>query len=146
VTGVTKTNQSTLNNNNDDDNENNKEEIVDSSPISLTDFIYAVPGLAKEILDFASARNWAQFHKPRNLVLALLGEVGELAEILQFRGGGDDDDDDDSPLELSSEEVEKLSQELADVSIYLLRLATVCQVVTPLCEALQEANTSDESR
>jgi dCTP diphosphatase len=94
-----------------------------------------VPVLAKEIADFSDARNWAQFHKPRNLVLALLGEVGELAELLQFKG-------DDGPLELSPEEVDKLSQELADVSIYLLRLATVCQVVTPLCDALQEANTS----
>jgi dCTP diphosphatase len=101
--------------------------------------IDAVPDLATEILDFASARNWAQFHTPRNLVLALLGEVGELAELLQFKG-------DDGPLELSSEELDKLSQEVADVSIYLLRLATVCQLVTPLCEALQEANTSSDER
>ena len=38
-----------------------------------------------------------------------------------------------------SDRIEKLSQELADVSIYLLRLATVRDVVAPLCEqALQE--------
>jgi NTP pyrophosphatase (non-canonical NTP hydrolase) len=135
VTGVTETNQATLVN-------NDKEEIADNNaPISLSELIHAVPGLAKEILDFSSARNWAQFHTPRNLVLALLGEVGELAELLQFKG-----DEEDGPLELSTEEVVKLSQEVADVSIYLLRLATVCDVVTPLCEALQEANTSDESR
>ncbi len=31
-------------------------------------------------------RNWTQFHTPRNLVLALVGEVGELAELFQWRG------------------------------------------------------------
>jgi dCTP diphosphatase len=31
-------------------------------------------------------RNWTQYHTPRNLVLALVGEVGELAEIFQWRG------------------------------------------------------------
>jgi hypothetical protein len=31
-------------------------------------------------------RNWIQYHTPRNLVLALVGEVGELAELFQWRG------------------------------------------------------------
>jgi hypothetical protein len=31
-------------------------------------------------------RNWTQYHTPRNLVLALVGEVGELAELFQWRG------------------------------------------------------------
>jgi hypothetical protein len=31
-------------------------------------------------------RNWAQYHTPRNLILALVGEVGELAELFQWRG------------------------------------------------------------
>jgi NTP pyrophosphatase (non-canonical NTP hydrolase) len=57
----------------------------------------------------------------------LLGEVGELAELVQWKG----DDEDPS---FDTKELDKLSQELADVSIYLLRLATVRDVVTPLCE------------
>ena len=36
--------------------------------------------------EFASARDWDQFHTPRNLALALVGEVGELCEIFQWRG------------------------------------------------------------
>lgn len=32
--------------------------------------------------EFAAERDWDQFHKPRNLLLALVGEVGELAELL----------------------------------------------------------------
>jgi hypothetical protein len=35
---------------------------------------------------FAVARDWAQFHTPRNLVMALTGEVGELAELFQWKG------------------------------------------------------------
>jgi dCTP diphosphatase len=32
--------------------------------------------------EFAAERDWDQFHQPRNLLLALVGEVGELAELL----------------------------------------------------------------
>lgn len=34
-------------------------------------------------------RNWAQFHTPRNLALALCGEVGELCELFQFKSEDD---------------------------------------------------------
>lgn len=37
--------------------------------------------LAEELEQFAEARNWAQFHSPKNLAMALAGETGELAEI-----------------------------------------------------------------
>jgi hypothetical protein len=43
---------------------------------------------------------------------------------------GDDDDD----ISFETKELDKLSQELADVTIYLLRLATVRDAVAPLCE------------
>ena len=35
---------------------------------------------------FVQERNWEQFQTPRNLLLALVGEVGELAEIFQWKG------------------------------------------------------------
>lgn len=35
---------------------------------------------------FVVERNWQQFQTPRNLLLALVGEVGELAEIFQWKG------------------------------------------------------------
>jgi len=63
------------------------------------------------IREFATAREWHQYHNhPRNLVLALQGELGELSAC----GGAKDKD--------------HWSQELADVSIYLLRLADVCGI------------------
>ncbi|XP_073883039.1 dCTP pyrophosphatase 1 isoform X2 [Macaca fascicularis] len=39
--------------------------------------------------EFAAERDWEQFHQPRNLLLALVGEVGELAELLLFAVVGD---------------------------------------------------------
>ena len=35
---------------------------------------------------FVTERNWQQFQTPRNILLALVGEVGELAEIFQWKG------------------------------------------------------------
>ena len=49
-------------------------------PSSLVD----VTQLATALEQFASDRNWAQFHSPKNLAMALSGEVGELTEIFQW--------------------------------------------------------------
>ena len=68
---------------------------------------------------FAAERNWQKFHLPRSLGLALVGEVGELAEILQFTS-----EENTTLPEVTT--IDQLSQELADVTIYLIRLADVC--------------------
>lgn len=67
---------------------------------------------------FADERDWHQFHTPRNLTLALVGEVGELAELVQWRT-------DDDVLALARTEAghEALADELADVFTYLVELA-----------------------
>jgi hypothetical protein len=39
--------------------------------------------LRRRQADFVEARDWAQFHTPRSLALALVGEVGEVCELLQ---------------------------------------------------------------
>jgi dCTP diphosphatase len=54
------------------------------------------------------------------LVLAMLGELGELAELFQWKP--------DTEQTLSLQEHDKIGQEVADVSIYLIRLADVCGV------------------
>jgi len=83
-------------------------------------FVDALPGLQSAIRVFSTERKWTAFHLPRNLLLALLGELGELAELLQWKP--------DSEQKLSLQEHDKLGQEIADVSIYLIRLADVCGV------------------
>eukprot|EP00980_Cylindrotheca_fusiformis_P016118 scaffold4790_cov98-Cylindrotheca_fusiformis.AAC.2 len=125
-TGVTKDNQSM------DVVEMEMTSDGQSSSMNVQPLVKALPTVANTIHDFATARSWAQYHTPRNLVLALLGEVGELAEILQWN-----DDKDETTLP-STKLLDQLSQELADVSIYLLRLATVCNVVPELAQGLQE--------
>ncbi|XP_050364909.1 uncharacterized protein LOC126783477 [Argentina anserina] len=79
--------------------------------------------LKKKMADFAKERNWDQFHSPRNLLLALVGEVGELSEIFQWKG--------EVPKGLPGwEEKEKqhLGEELSDVLLYLVRLSDICGV------------------
>ena len=73
--------------------------------------------------EFVRERDWDQFHTPRNVLLALVGEVGELAEIFQWRG-----EVSVGCMELSSEERKHLSDELADCLLYLLRLSDICNV------------------
>ncbi|KAJ3675708.1 hypothetical protein LUZ60_004750 [Juncus effusus] len=86
------------------------------SAVSLED-------LRKKMADFARERDWEQFHSPRNLLLAMVGEVGELSEIFQWKG--------EVPKYLPGwDEGEKvhLGEELADVLLYLIRLSDMCGV------------------
>ena len=71
--------------------------------------------MRQEIARFADERDWQQFHSPRNLLLALISEVGEAAEIVRWQG----DRDPVVPPEKHSD----WSDELADVMILLIRLA-----------------------
>ncbi|KAI4345825.1 hypothetical protein L6164_012917 [Bauhinia variegata] len=42
--------------------------------------------LSRKLEEFAKARDWEKYHSPRNLLLAMVGEVGELSEIFQWKG------------------------------------------------------------
>jgi NTP pyrophosphatase (non-canonical NTP hydrolase) len=67
---------------------------------------------------FAEAGGWEGFHSPRNLALALAGEVGELVAELQWVA---DDQVADRLQDPSARE--RLADEIADVLIYLVRFA-----------------------
>lgn len=95
--------------------------------------------LSARIEAFAERRDWAQFHTPRNLTLALVGEVGELAAELQWLT------DDEVAAALDDEHKRsRIEDELADVMIYLLRLADRCGV--DLGEAAHAKITRNETR
>lgn len=79
--------------------------------------------LAAAIDAFAAERDWAQFHSPKNLAMALTGEVGELVEIFQWMTEEQSRRASDDPQTAAH-----LGQELADVLIYLVRLADVAGV------------------
>ncbi|KAG5588669.1 hypothetical protein H5410_049103 [Solanum commersonii] len=85
--------------------------------------VVSLEELKKKMADFAKEREWDQFHTPRNLLLAMVGEVGELSEIFQWKG--------EVPRGLPDwEEKEKqhLGEELSDVLLYLVRLSDICGI------------------
>lgn len=84
-------------------------------------------------VEFVRVRDWTKFDTPRNLVLAMVGEVGELAEVMQWKGDlpGHDKIKNDKL-------VDKLSQEVSDVAIYLLRVVWVCNLTENLHQRLSQ--------
>ncbi|WP_172201325.1 MULTISPECIES: nucleotide pyrophosphohydrolase [unclassified Niveibacterium] len=78
--------------------------------------------LETRLADFARERDWDRFHNPRNLILALTGEVGELAEIFQWLT------DAQAEAIMQGDEAEHVRQEVADVLLYLMRLAMVLKI------------------
>lgn len=90
-----------------------------SSETSLID----VTALSKALAEFASERDWDQFHSPKNLVMALTGEVGELTEIFQWLT-----EDASRAVATNPDTAMAVRDELADVTLYLVRLADVLGV------------------
>jgi dCTP diphosphatase len=74
--------------------------------------------IRQRLAQFAEARNWDQFHSPKNLSMALAAESAELLEIFQWLT-------DEQSREIVNDEKEMalIRQEIADVMIYLVRLA-----------------------
>ncbi len=77
--------------------------------------------LRLRINQFVNERDWAQFHTPKNLAMAMIVEAAELVEQFQW----------DTPAEsqqLSVEKREAVSHELADTFVYLLRIAEMLNI------------------
>lgn len=79
--------------------------------------------LATALEQFAADRKWSQFHSPKNLVMALMGEVGELSEVFQWMSEADSQHAATNP-----ETAQAVKDEIADVLLYLVRLADVLNV------------------
>jgi len=83
----------------------------------------SITSLQRELRDFAVERDWEQFHSPKNLVMALAGEVGELTEIFQWLTP-----DQSAGVMVHGASAARVREEMADVLAYLLRLADVLGV------------------
>jgi dCTP diphosphatase len=81
-----------------------------------------IEDLQRRIREFARERDWEQFHTPKNLAMALSGEVGELVEIFQWLTA------EEASAVMESARAGDVEDELADVLIYLLRMADVLEV------------------
>ncbi len=72
--------------------------------------------LRDELRAFVAARDWDQFHAPKNLAMALMVEAAELAEHFQWLGESESG-------RLGRRAKAEVADELADVLVYLVRLA-----------------------
>jgi NTP pyrophosphatase (non-canonical NTP hydrolase) len=66
--------------------------------------------------EFAAARDWEQFHSPKNLAMALIVEAAELLEHFQWLKQ-------EESRALAPDRLARVEQEVADIQIYLVRLA-----------------------
>jgi NTP pyrophosphatase (non-canonical NTP hydrolase) len=76
----------------------------------------ALQELADRLRQFASDRDWEQFHSPKNLAMALVGEAGELAAEFQWMTEAHSYSPDEAQLA-------RIRAEVADVLNYLVRLS-----------------------
>lgn len=72
--------------------------------------------LRDKLRAFAEARDWDQFHSPKNLSMALMVEVAELMEHFQWLTEAQSGD-------LAAEKKAVVAEELADILLYLVRLS-----------------------
>lgn len=72
--------------------------------------------LREQLRAFAEARDWEVFHSPKNLAMALAAEAGELLEVFQWMT-------EPQSRDLPPDARARASEEIADVLLYLVRLA-----------------------
>ncbi len=96
-----------------------------SSPLPATPTrpLIDVSLLQEAVGRFAREREWERFHSPKNLAMALTGEVGELVELFQWLS-----EDDSRRVARDPATARRVRDEIADVLLYLVRLAAVLDV------------------
>ena len=70
------------------------------------------------IRKFRDDRDWKQFHDPKNLAVSISIEAAELLEIFQWMTG-------EQARQYAAQNKERVSEEIADVAIYLFELADI---------------------
>ena len=100
--------------------------------------------LSDTLRRFSAERDWDQFHTPKNLAIALSVEAAELLEHFQWIS-------DENSMRLTPEQMEKVREEMADVLLYLVRLADklnvdIIQAATLKIERNAEKYPADKAR
>ncbi len=93
--------------------------------------------LSHKLAEFAAARAWEPFHTPKNLAMALIGEAGELIEHFQWLTP-------EQSQQLNPDQKAAVALELADILLYLVRLADVLEI--DLAEAAHRKIALNETR
>lgn len=74
--------------------------------------------LKKKVREFAEARDWDEFHNAKDLAIGIITESSELLEHFRFKNEKEVEE-----LFFASDSRNEIAEELADVTIFLLRLA-----------------------
>ncbi|AKS43195.1 nucleotide pyrophosphohydrolase [Wenzhouxiangella marina] len=83
---------------------------------------------------FVAERDWQQFHSPKNLTMALAGEVGELLELFQWLS-------EEESQQLDNETLQAVAHEIADIQVYLANLSDRLGIaIGPAVEAKMKLN------
>lgn len=81
----------------------------------------SIQQLTSEICDFRDARDWGQFHGPKEMAVAIVAEAGELLQHFVWQ-------DEDQSRARVAERRDELASEMADVAILLFEMADNCGV------------------
>ncbi|MEV7321502.1 nucleotide pyrophosphohydrolase [Streptomyces sp. NPDC093970] len=90
--------------------------MTDEEPLDVTK-------LQRRLAEFAAARDWQQYHTPKNLVAALSVEASELVEIFQWLTP-----EESARVMADPDTAHKVTDEVADVLSYLLQLCGVLDI------------------
>ena len=82
----------------------------------MSSSIHSLADLTTAVCEFSEQRDWNQFHTPKNLAMALIVEAAELVEHFQWISQQDSGT-------INEEQHEAVAMEMADVLIYLVRMA-----------------------
>lgn len=93
----------------------------------------ALTQIRDRLRDFAAVRDWNQFHSPKNLAIALSVEAAELLEHFQWMP-------DQDSLTMPPDKLSRIDEEVADVFLYLVRLADILNI-----DLIQAANRKIEA-
>lgn len=89
----------------------------------------SLPELQSRLREFARERDWEQFHTPKNMAMALVVEAAELVELFQWLTP-------EASAQLDDDALSEAAQEIADVQIYLARLADILGIdILKACDA-----------
>jgi len=91
--------------------------------------------LKQTITQFVEERDWLQFHDPKNLVLAMTSEVGELADHFRWVKNTES-----HALATSPEHSQHIADELADILMFAVEFASVCKIdiATAIADKLEQ--------
>ncbi|HEY1762226.1 MAG TPA: nucleotide pyrophosphohydrolase [Acidimicrobiales bacterium] len=102
-------------------------------------FRYDLTRAAKRAQEFADERDWEQYHSPKNLVMAIVGEIGELSSLLQWKS-----DDEITQMLVNDEDRRQIEEEVADVAIYLIRFSQIAGI--ELAQVIDEKFRANERK